>query len=235
MGEYMECIIKVKDLKKVYKQGDVNVTAIEIEELNIKKGEITSILGKSGSGKSTLLHLLGGMDEPTRGEVVINGMSLYEKKSMTSRIRSRTVGFVFQEFNLIPELTVIENIRLPLDILNQAYDRAYEKIIVDMLELTDRLSFYPRQLSGGQKQRTAIARALITKPAVVLADEPTGSIDQLSSHNLMQYIKNSNKDFQQTYVIVTHDPEVASYSHNQIYIEDGKIRGTYEEIPEASN
>lgn len=220
----MEYIIQVKGLKKVYRQGDINVTAIDIDELNIKKGEITSIIGKSGSGKSTLLHLLGGMDVPTQGEVIINGMNLYAKKSAMSRIRFSTVGFVFQEFNLIPELTVIENIRLPLEIMNCPYDKEYEKIIVDMLELTDRLSFYPRQLSGGQKQRTAIARALIMKPAVVLADEPTGSIDQLSGHKLMEYIVNSNRDFQQTYVIVTHDSEVASYSHNQIYIEDGRVR-----------
>lgn len=220
----MEYIIQVKGLKKVYRQGDINVTAIDIDELNIKKGEITSIIGKSGSGKSTLLHLLGGMDVPTQGEVIINGMNLYAKKSAMSRIRFSTVGFVFQEFNLIPELTVIENIRLPLEIMNCPYDKEFEKIIVDMLELTDRLSFYPRQLSGGQKQRTAIARALIMKPAVVLADEPTGSIDQLSGHKLMEYIVNSNRDFQQTYVIVTHDSEVASYSHKQIYIEDGRIR-----------
>lgn len=220
----MEYIIQVKGLKKVYRQGDINVTALDIDELNIKKGEITSILGKSGSGKSTLLHLLGGMDFPTQGEVSINGMSLYAKKSAMSRIRFSTVGFVFQEFNLIPELTVIENIRLPLEINNCPYDKEYEKIIIDMLELTDRLSFYPRQLSGGQKQRTAIARALIMKPAVVLADEPTGSIDQLSGHKLMEFIVNSNRDFQQTYVIVTHDSEVAGYSHNQIYIEDGRIR-----------
>lgn len=220
----MEYIIQAKGLKKVYRQGDIGITALDIDELNIKKGEITSIIGKSGSGKSTLLHLLGGMDVPTQGEVIINGMNLYAKKSAMSRIRFSTVGFVFQEFNLIPELTVIENIRLPLEIMNCPYDKEYEKIIVDMLELTDRLSFYPRQLSGGQKQRTAIARALIVKPAVVLADEPTGSIDQLSGHKLMEYIVNSNRDFQQTYVIVTHDSEVASYSHNQIYIEDGRIR-----------
>lgn len=220
----MEYIIQAKGLKKVYRQGDINITAIDIDELNIKKGEITSIIGKSGSGKSTLLHLLGGMDVPTQGEVIINGMNLYAKKSAISRIRFSTVGFVFQEFNLIPELTVIENIRLPLEIMNCPYDKEYEKIIVDMLELTDRLSFYPKQLSGGQKQRTAIARALIMKPAVVLADEPTGSVDQLSGHKLMEYIENSNRDFQQTYVIVTHDSEVASYSHNQIYIEDGRIR-----------
>lgn len=220
----MEYIIQAKGLKKEYRQGDINITAIDIDELNIKKGEITSIIGKSGSGKSTLLHLLGGMDVPTQGEVIINGMNLYAKKSAMSRIRFSTVGFVFQEFNLIPELTVIENIRLPLEIMNYPYDKEYEKIIVDMLELTDRLSFYPRQLSGGQKQRTAIARALIMKPAVVLADEPTGSIDQLSGHKLMEYIENSNRDFQQTYVIVTHDSEVAGYSHNQIYIEDGRIR-----------
>lgn len=220
----MEYIIQAKGLKKVYRQGDINITAIDIGELNIKKGEITSIIGKSGSGKSTLLHLLGGMDVPTQGEVIINGMNLYARKSAMSRIRFSTVGFVFQEFNLIPELTVIENIRLPLEIMKCPYDKEYEKIIVDMLELTDRLSFYPRQLSGGQKQRTAIARALIMKPAVVLADEPTGSIDQLSGLKLMEYIENSNRDFQQTYVIVTHDSEVASYSHNQIYIEDGRIR-----------
>lgn len=177
MGEYMEYMIQVKNLKKVYRQGDINVTALDIDELNIKKGEITSILGKSGSGKSTLLHLLGGMDTPTQGKVMINGMSLYEKKSAISRIRYSTVGFVFQEFNLIPELTVIENIRLPLDIMNCEYDKEYEKVIFDMLELTDRLSFYPRQLSGGQKQRTAIARALIMKPLVVLADEPTGAVE----------------------------------------------------------
>lgn len=220
----MEFIIHAKNLKKDYFQGNECVFSLDIEDLRIKKGEITSILGKSGSGKSTLLHLLGGMDTPTQGEVIINGINLYKDKSAIPRIRCRTVGFVFQEFNLIPELTVLENIRLPFEIINHPYDRDYETAIINMLELADRLSFYPRQLSGGQKQRTAIARALITKPSIVLADEPTGSIDRLAGQKLMHHIKMSNTIFQQTFVIVTHDPEVADCSHNQIYIEDGRIR-----------
>lgn len=220
----LEYIIQARNLKKIYNQGEIQVTAVDIDELNMKRGKITSILGKSGSGKSTLPHLLGGMDTPTQGEILVDGINLYERRSKISHLRWKTVGFVFQEFHLIPELTAIENIRLPLDIMNHPYDKEFETVLLDMLELKDRLHFYPRQLSGGQKQRTAIARALITRPSIVLADEPTGSIDQPSGHKLMQFIEKANSDLGQTFVIVTHDHEVAAYSHDQIYIEDGKIR-----------
>jgi len=220
----MEYVIEVRNLKKCYKQGDELITAVDVNELNIEKEKITAIVGRSGSGKSTLLNLLGGMDKPTQGKVFIDKSNIYQRGFALPKFRVQNIGFVFQEYNLIPELTVLENIRLPLLIQNSTADSDHESCILDMLEIRDRLTFYPVQLSGGQKQRVAIARALITKPAVVLADEPTGSLDQLSGSQLLDYIKESNKQLKQTFVIATHDSEVSRRADKVITLEDGKVR-----------
>lgn len=219
----MDYVIEIRNIKKCYQQGEDQVTAVDIPELKFRRGKITAIVGRSGSGKSTLLNILGGMDKPTAGDVFVDGVNLFQNKNLT-QFRTQKIGFVFQDYNLIPELTVTENIRLPLLLTNRTIDGAYEKDIVDMLELQERLSFYPKQLSGGQKQRAAIARALITKPSVILADEPTGSIDLKSSHQLIQYIKQSHEQLNQTFIIVTHDPEVSKCADEIITLEDGKIR-----------
>ena len=183
-----------------------------------------SIVGRSGSGKSTLLNLLSGVDSPTSGNVIVadKTINLMSDKEIT-QFRTMHIGMIFQNYNLINELTVLENIRLPLDLTNQPYDTVFEKELIEMLELNERLKFRPSQLSGGQQQRVAIARALITKPDIILADEPTGNLDKNTGDTFFKYIIETNKKYNQTYIIVTHNQELANNTNRIITIDDGII------------
>ena len=220
----METAIQTKDLTKEYRQGKNIVMGVDHVNISVASGEFTSIVGRSGSGKSTLLHLLGGIDQPTAGSVLINGININQlQDAALTKFRSKHIGFIFQSYNLINELTVLENIRLPLDLGKMAYDKDYEAEIITLLELEERLKFYPYQLSGGQQQRVAIARALITKPAIILADEPTGNLDKQSGDSIFEFMIKTNKNLNQTYVMVTHNLELANRTKRILTIDDGKI------------
>ena len=220
----METAIQTKDLTKEYRQGKNIVMGVDHVNISVASGEFTSIVGRSGSGKSTLLHLLGGIDQPTAGSVLINGININQlQDAALTKFRSKHIGFIFQSYNLINELTVLENIRLPLDLGKMAYDKDYEAEIITLLELEERLKFYPYQLSGGQQQRVAIARALITKPAIILADEPTGNLDKQSGDSIFEFMIKTNNNLHQTYVMVTHNLELANRTKRILTIDDGKI------------
>ena len=220
----METAIQTKDLTKEYRQGKNIVMGVDHVNISVASGEFTSIVGRSGSGKSTLLHLLGGIDQPTAGSVLINGININQlQDAALTKFRSKHIGFIFQSYNLINELTVLENIRLPLDLGKMAYDKDYEAEIITLLELEERLKFYPYQLSGGQQQRVAIARALITKPAIILADEPTGNLDKQSGDSIFEFMIKTNKNLHQTYVMVTHNLGLANRTNRILTIDDGKI------------
>lgn len=202
----METILSAKSISKKYKSGEYNVTALQKNDFSVFKGEIAVIIGKSGSGKSTFLNILGGLMPPDTGEVFVEGKSLYKlNESKRADLRSVNIGFVFQSFNLIDELSVINNIRLPFDIAKRPYDKKREKDLFAQLQIEHRLNFYPDQLSGGERQRVAIARALLMHPDIILADEPTGNLDSVSSRAVMDFICRNNNG--QAYVIVTHDTE----------------------------
>lgn len=220
----MKTVIETVDLTKKYQQGNEFVFGAKNINLKIQAGELVSIVGRSGSGKSTLLNLLSGVDSPTSGNVIVadKTINLMSDKEIT-RFRTVHIGMIFQNYNLINELTVLENIRLPLDLTNQPYDTAFEKELIEMLELNERLKFRPSQLSGGQQQRVAIARALITKPDIILADEPTGNLDKNTGDTFFKYIIETNKKYNQTYIIVTHDQELANNTNRIITIDDGMI------------
>ena len=220
----MKTVIETVHLTKKYQQGNEFVFGAKNINLKIQAGELVSIVGRSGSGKSTLLNLLSGVDSPTSGNVIVadKTINLMSDKEIT-RFRTMHIGMIFQNYNLINELTVLENIRLPLDLTNQPYDTAFEKELIEMLELNERLKFRPSQLSGGQQQRVAIARALITKPDIILADEPTGNLDKNTGDTFFKYIIETNKKYNQTYIIVTHDQELANNTNRIITIDDGMI------------
>lgn len=222
----MSTILRANNIYKSYKFKDVEVKAIQGINLEVSKGEIIVILGKSGSGKSTLLNILGGIDKPDLGDVIIDRESLYTVgEDKRTSIRSQKIGFIFQNFNLINELTALENIRLPYDIMNKPYDKRYEEELFGMLEINKRLSFYPQQLSGGERQRVAIVRALLQRPSIILSDEATGNIDSKASEGFIQYVKESNEKYKQTYIIVTHDQSWTSIAHRILYMSDGKLSG----------
>ncbi len=217
-------ILKAENITKTYRANDVVVRAVDHISFTAEPGDLSVILGKSGSGKSTLLHVLGGIEKPDSGEVFINGKALYRlKEAERARVRSEYVGFVFQNFNLIDELTVLENIRLPSDIRGNRYDLSFEERILSVLEMTPRLDFYPAQLSGGERQRAAIARALLMKPQIVLADEPTGNLDSQTGRQFMQLVERSNRELGQTFVIVTHDHAWVEIAKNVYAISDGHL------------
>lgn len=220
----MKTVIETVDLTKKYQQGNEFVFGAKNINLKIQAGELVSIVGRSGSGKSTLLNLLSGVDSPTSGNVIVadKTINLMSDKEIT-RFRTMHIGMIFQNYNLINELTVLENIRLPLDLTNQPYDTTFEKELIEMLELNERLKFRPSQLSGGQQQRVAIARALITKPDIILADEPTGNLDKNTGETFFKYIIETNKKYNQTYIIVTHNQELANNTNRIITIDDGII------------
>jgi len=190
--------------------------------INISKGELVVILGKSGSGKTTLLNIIGGLLVPDSGKVMLDDESLYElNESERTLIRTQKIGFIFQNYNLINEITAINNIRLPFDIANMKYDTDFEKEIFEMLEISERLKFYPEQLSGGEKQRIAIARAILKKPSLILADEPTGNLDDKTGQYFMDFVKKTNEEFRYTYIIVTHNKDWCKLADTIYYMKDG--------------
>ncbi len=217
-------ILEAKDLKKVYGTGEYAVHALDGVDLSIEKGEFVAIVGTSGSGKSTLLHMLGGLDLPTKGTVIVDGQELSKlKKEELTIFRRRKIGFVFQNYNLVPVLTVMENITLPIRLDGKQIDETYLQEIICTLGLEKKLNSLPNQLSGGQQQRVAIARALAAKPAIILADEPTGNLDSKTSQDVLSLMKVTSERFSQTIVMITHNEEIAQMADRIIRIEDGKI------------
>ncbi len=217
-------ILKVENLSKVYGKGDTAVNALSNVSFSVQKGEFVAIVGPSGSGKSTLLHLLGGVDSPTTGKVFINNTDIYSlKESELAIFRRRHMGLIYQFYNLIPVLNVVENITLPQLLDKRAADPEYLQDIIKTIGLSDRQKHLPNQLSGGQQQRVSIGRALINTPAIMLADEPTGNLDSKNSKEVLELLKYSNKRFNQTLLIITHDENIALQAQRVIAIEDGQI------------
>ena len=217
-------ILKVLDLTKTYGKGESKVVALDDVSFTVEKGEFVAIVGASGSGKSTLLHLIGGVDKPTSGQVFINGKDIYQMNDDALAIfRRRQIGLVYQFYNLIPILNVEENITLPLELDGRHVDENLLNDILKLLGLENRKKHLPNELSGGQQQRTSIGRALITKPSILLCDEPTGNLDSKASDEIMALLKKSNKDLKQTIIMITHNMEIAKLADRIIKIEDGKI------------
>lgn len=217
-------ILQTHDLKKIYGKGETAVHALDGVDLSVEKGEFVAIVGTSGSGKSTLLHMLGGLDRPTSGTVTVDGKELNSLKDEELTIfRRRKIGFVFQNYNLVPVLNVMENIVLPIQLDGKRVDRVYVKDIVKMLGLEQKLENLPNNLSGGQQQRVAIARALASKPAIILADEPTGNLDSKTSQDVLGLLKVTSERFAQTIVMITHNEEIAQMADRIVRIEDGRI------------
>lgn len=215
---------KARGLSKIYGQGDTRVVALDAVDVDLGAGEFTAIMGPSGSGKSTLMHCLAGLDQASAGQVYIGETELtgLSDKALT-RLRRESIGFVFQSFNLVPTLTARENITLPLDIAGKKVDQAWFDMVVDTVGLRDRLRHKPTELSGGQQQRVACARALASRPHIVFADEPTGNLDSRSGAEVLGFLRRSVDDFSQTIVMVTHDPNAASYADRVIFLADGHI------------
>ena len=217
-------ILQTKDLKKYYGSGDTQVRALDGVDLQVGNGEFVAIVGTSGSGKSTLLHMLGGLDRPTSGSVVVDGRDLSTLKDEELTVfRRRKIGFVFQAYNLVPVLSVYENIVLPIQLDGGKLDAAYIDQVIGALGLKEKLQSLPSQLSGGQQQRVAIARALATKPAILLADEPTGNLDSRTSNDVLSLMKVTGQKFSQTMVMITHNEEIAQLADRIVRIEDGRI------------
>ncbi len=217
-------IVKTENLRKIYGSGETEVRALDGVSLSVEEGEFVAVVGSSGSGKSTLLHMLGGLDRPTSGEVWIAGQSLFSMKDEALTIfRRRKIGFVFQAYNLVPVLSVYENVLLPVQLDGGTPDEGYLGQVIETLGLESRLGSLPSQLSGGQQQRVAIARALAAKPALLLADEPTGNLDSRTSQDVLSLLKVTSRRFSQTIVMITHNEEIAQLADRIIRIEDGRI------------
>ena len=217
-------ILETKDLRKIYGSGDTEVKALDGVNLRVENGEFVAIVGTSGSGKSTLLHMLGGLDRPTSGSVIVDGKDIFRLKDEALTIfRRRKIGFVFQSYNLVPVLNVYENIVLPIQLDGRRVDEDFIGKIVKTLGLDGRLDALPSQLSGGQQQRVAIARALAAKPAIILADEPTGNLDSKTSQDVLGLLKVTSQKYSQTIVMITHNEEIAQMADRIIRIEDGRI------------
>ncbi|MEY8424055.1 ABC transporter ATP-binding protein [Lachnospiraceae bacterium 38-14] len=219
-------ILQIKNLKKYYGEEPNIIRAVDDVDLSVNKGEFVAIVGNSGSGKSTLLHMIGGLDVPTAGSVVVRGKELSRMKDEELSIfRRRNIGFVFQNYNLVPILNVYENIVLPVGLDGAAVDQNFMDEVVHVLGLEEKLKSMPNNLSGGQQQRVAIARALITKPAIVLADEPTGNLDSKSSADVLGLLKLSGEKFCQTIIMITHDRDIALLADRIVRLQDGRIIG----------
>ena len=217
-------LIEVKNLNKIYGSGEAEVKALKNINLNIEQGEFVAIVGQSGSGKSKLLHLIGGVDIPSSGEVIIDGKNIYKlKEKELSILRRRKLGFIFQFFNLIPVLTAQENIEMPVLLDNEKIDKKYMNELLRILGLEERKNNYPSQLSGGQQQRVSIGRALANKPSIILADEPTGNLDSKNSKEVLELLKYCAKKYNQTLILITHDINIAKSADRVITIEDGEI------------
>ena len=217
-------ILETSDLKKDYGNGDIQVKALDGVNLSIEEGEFAAVVGTSGSGKSTLLHMLGGLDYATGGTVTVAGKKIFElNENELTIFRRRQIGFIFQSYNLVPILSVYENIVLPLELDGRSVDEGFVKDIVHTLGLENKLDNLPGQLSGGQQQRVAIARALVTKPAIILADEPTGNLDSRTTQEVLGLLKLTGEQFHQTIVMITHNEALAQLCDRVIHIEDGRI------------
>ena len=217
-------ILETRDLRKTYGSGETQVRALDGVNLSVENGEFVAIVGASGSGKSTLLHMLGGLDRPTSGSVIVDGKEIFQLRDEALTIfRRRKIGFVFQSYNLVPVLNVYENIVLPIQLDGQKVNADFIGQIVKTLGLDGRLNALPSQLSGGQQQRVAIARALAATPAIILADEPTGNLDSRTSQDVLGLLKVTSQKFSQTIVMITHNEEIAQMADRVIRIEDGRI------------
>lgn len=226
LGATRMTILKTVQLKKYYGSGETAVRALDGVNLSVESGEFVAVVGTSGSGKSTLLHMLGGLDRPTSGSVLVDGKEIFSLKDEELTIfRRRKIGFVFQSYNLVPVLNVYENIVLPIQLDGSEPDEGYVAQIIQTLGLERKLQNLPNQLSGGQQQRVAIARALASKPAIILADEPTGNLDSRTSQDVLGLLKVTGEKFKQTIVMITHNEELAQLANRIVRIEDGKIVG----------
>lgn len=220
----MQPILEVKDLKKYYGKGENLVKAVDHTNLTIQRGKFTAIVGRSGSGKSTLLHLMGGLDRPDSGKVYLDGTDLYGlKEEKLAVFRRRKIGFIFQDYNLIPALNVWENIVLPIGLDNRKVDQSFVEEVVRTIGMEEKRNSLPSTLSGGQQQRVAIARALAARPAVILADEPTGNLDSRTELEVLSLLKNCVAQYGQTLVMITHDETIAQMADQILLIEDGKV------------
>lgn len=219
-------ILEIKNLKKTYNTSDHSIDVLKGINLTVNKGEFIAIIGRSGSGKSTLMHSIAGLESPTSGEIILNNKSISKmNEEEKSKIRNTEVGLIFQSYNLIPILTVIENIKLPLLSSDKSeIDDNYINSLIFDLGLKDKINFFPSQLSGGQQQRTAIARAMVNKPSIILADEPTGNLDSKTEKEVMQLLKKSQKKYNQTIIMITHNLELAEMADRIITIDDGFIK-----------
>lgn len=224
-------ILRVENLTKIYGKGSTEVRALDNVSFSVQKGEFVAIVGASGSGKSTLLHLLGGVDRPTSGKVYIDGKDIYGLNDDKLAIfRRRQVGLIYQFYNLIPILNVEENITLPLSLDNREVNQKKLEELLKVLGLSERRNHLPNELSGGQQQRTSIGRALITNPTIILADEPTGNLDTKTSDEIVELLRKSNWDYNQTIIMITHNMEIAKYADRILQIEDGRIVGEQYEL-----
>ena len=217
-------VLKTEKLNKIYGNGEAQVNALSCVDFEVEAGEFVSIVGTSGSGKTTLLHMLGGLDRPSSGKVFVGGKDIFTlKEDELTVFRRRKIGFVFQSYNLVPVLNIYENIILPVELDGETADKEYIMQLVNMLGLGSKLESLPSQLSGGQQQRAAIARALASKPAIILADEPTGNLDSKTSQDVLSLLKVTSEKFRQTIVMITHNEEIAQLADRIIRIEDGRI------------
>lgn len=221
-----ETIVTIRQLSKVYAQGEIQVTALNNVSLDIKRGEFLALMGPSGSGKSTLLHIIAGIDRPTKGQCLVQGVDVTQlNESELADWRNQNVGFVFQTFNLIPVLTAFENVELPLLLtqLNRAERKRRVEAALDIVGLGDRMHHLPKQLSGGQEQRVAIARALVTDPRLVVADEPTGNLDSHSAQEVLAVLQSLSREAGKTVIMVTHDPKAAAFGSRSVHLEKGEL------------
>ncbi len=219
-----DIIVKTQSLKKYYQVGKHIVKALDGVDFEVKEREFVSIIGKSGSGKSTLLHMIGGLDTPTEGTVIVDGMKLADmNKEQLALFRRRKAGFIFQQYNLIPDLNIYENITFPLELDGAQIDTDFVEELLEILHIADKKEMRPAMLSGGEQQRAAIVRALVTKPAIILADEPTGNLDTQASHDVIGLLKVLARQYQQTIIVITHDPDIAQMADRIVRIEDGRI------------
>ena len=219
-------IVKTKSLKKYYEAGTHTVVALNGVDFEVKEREFVSIIGKSGCGKSTLLHMLGGLDSPTSGSVIVDGINLSEmNQEQLALFRRRKIGFIFQQYNLIPDLNVYDNILFPLELDGVKSDKEFVQGLLKTLHIVDKTEMFPSMLSGGEQQRVAIARALATNPAIILADEPTGNLDTSSSHDVIGLLKIVAREYQQTLIVITHDLDIAQMADRIVRLQDGKLAG----------
>ena len=220
-----DILVRTRGLKKYYQVGSQTVKALDGVDLEVREREFVSVIGKSGSGKSTLLHMIGGLDVPSEGQVIVDGMNLEKmNREALALYRRRKVGFIFQQYNLIPDLNVYDNILFPLELDGRQVDKKFIWELMAVLNISNKKEMLPSMLSGGEQQRVAIARALGTKPSIILADEPTGNLDTMASHDVIGLLKILAKQYQQTIILITHDGDIAQMADRIVRIEDGKIR-----------